>query len=89
MIVGNAVFISDHRIAERFFNFRQFASEGNRNNWLIAYEMEYNHEIKIVNNKHPKHKKIIQLINISIEHGIKKKMGKFIKTWNSYVVLFI
>ena len=73
VIVGNAVFISDHRFAERFLNFREFVSEGNRNNWLIAYEMEYNFEIKIVNKKHPKHKQIIKLINISIEHGIEKK----------------
>ena len=35
--------------------------------------MDYNYEVKIINKKHPKHKQILKLINISVEHGIKKR----------------
>lgn len=41
--------------------------------------MDYKHLVKVVNNKHPKHKQIVKLINISIEHGIKIRWQRLFK----------
>ena len=54
-------------------NFRVLADHENQNNWLIGFRMDFNYEIKIINKKHPKHKQILKMINISVEHGIKKR----------------
>ena len=37
---------------------------------MIGLQLDYNYQVKIVNNKHPKHKRIIKLINWSLEHGV-------------------
>ena len=78
VIRGDAVFIGDHRIAQEFLNFREFV-EGNKDDWLIALSMDYKHEVKIVNKNHPKHKQIVKLINISLEHGIEFKRHNLYK----------
>ena len=54
-------------------NFRTFAAHENQNNWLIGLRMDFNYEIKIINKKHPKHKQILKLINMLVEHGIKQR----------------
>ena len=41
--------------------------------------MESNHKIKIVNKKHIKHKQIKNLINHSLEHGIKHRKDELLK----------
>ena len=73
VIRGDAVFISDHRNAQRFLGLREFFSEENKDNWLTALKLDYKHEVKIVNKNHPRHKEIVKLINISLEHGIISK----------------
>ena len=70
VIRGDAVFIGDHRIVQEFLNFREFVVEGNKDDWLIPLKLDYKHEIKIVNKYHSKHKQIVKLINMSMEHGI-------------------
>ena len=79
MIRGDAVFISEHRIAQRFLNFHEFVVEGNKDDWLIALKLDYKLEVKIVNKNHPKHKQIVKLINISLEHGIERKWDNLYK----------
>ena len=79
VIRGNAVFISDYRIIEEIFNFREFVADEIKDNWLIALKLDYKHEVKIVNKNHPKHKQIVKLINISLEHGIERRRHKLFK----------
>ena len=79
VIRGDAVFIGDHRIVQEFLNFREFFAEGNKDDWLIPLKLDYKHEVKIVNKNHPKHKQIVKLINISLEHGIESKWHKLYK----------
>ena len=79
VILGNAVFIGDHRIVQEFLNFREFVVEGNKDNWLISLKLDYKHEVKIVNKYHPKHKQIVKLINMSLEHGIECKRHNLYK----------
>ena len=79
MIRGDAVFISDHRINQEFLGFRDFVIEGNKDDWLIALKLDYKHEVKIVNKNHPKHKQIVKLINVSLEHGIKSKWHNLVE----------
>ena len=52
------------------FSYREFADKEVKDDWIIAYQMNYAHENKIVNIQHPLHKQIVKLINISVEHGI-------------------
>ena len=35
--------------------------------------MDFNYEIKVINKNHPKHKQILKLINILVEHGTKQR----------------
>ena len=42
-------------------------------------KLDYKHEVKIVNKNHPKHKQIVKLINISLEHGIESRRHKLFK----------
>ena len=79
VIRGNAVFIGDHRIVQEFLNFREFVVEGNKDKWLISLKLDYKHEIKIVNKYHSKHKQIVKLINMSMEHGIECKRHNLYK----------
>ena len=79
VIRGDAVFISDHRNAQRFLDLREFFFSGNKENWLTALKLDYKLEVKIVNKNHPKHKQIVKLINISLEHGIKSKWDNLFK----------
>ena len=78
VIHGDAVFIGDHRIVQEFLNFREFV-ERNKDDWLIALKLNYKHEVKIVNKNHSKHKKIVKLINMSLEHGIENKRHNLYK----------
>ena len=48
--------------------------------------MHYNYGMLIVNKKHPIHKRIIKLINASIEHGIKVKRDEISK--QAFLVIF-
>ena len=79
MIRGDVVFISEHRICQRFLSFREFVVNGNKDDWLIALKLDYKLEAKIVNKNHPKHKQIVKLINISLEHGIESKWNNLYK----------
>ena len=54
-------------------NFRKIAVHENQNNWLIGFRMDFDYEIKIINKKHPKYKRILNVINILVEHGIKQR----------------
>ena len=86
VICGDAVFIGDHRIVEEFLNFREFFVEGNKDDWLISLKLDYKHEVKIVNKNHPKHKQIVKLISISLEHGIKSKWNNLVE--HGMLILF-
>ena len=79
VVSGDAVFISDYRISQRFLSFREFVVNGNKDDWLIALKLDYEHEVKIVNKNYPKHKQIVKLINMSLEHGIESKWDKLYK----------
>ena len=79
VIRGDAVFIGDHRIVQEFLNFREFSAEGSKDDWLISLKLDYKQEIKIVNKNHPKHKQIVKLINMSLEHGIENKRHNLYK----------
>ena len=48
--------------------------------------MDFDYEIKIINKKHPKHEKILKLINISVEHGIKHRREYLYK--HGVIILF-
>ena len=48
--------------------------------------MDFNYEIKIINKKHPEYKKILKMINISVEHGIKQRANEMSK--HGVVILF-
>ena len=79
MINGDAVLISDNQIAQRLLNLRELVVKENKDNWLIALKFDYEHEAKIVNKNHPKHKQIVKFINISLEHGIESKWNNLFK----------
>lgn len=79
VIRGDAVLINQLQLSQNFFNFRQFVAAGNINHWLIALKLDYKHLVKIANNKHPEHKQIVKLINISIEYGIKIRWQRLFK----------
>ena len=73
MIIGKDVLICDSLTSQRILNYRVFAEDGNKNNWLIGLQMKSYHEVKVVNKNHTKHKRINKLINRSLEHGIKNR----------------
>ena len=54
-------------------NFRKFGTHELQTNWIIGFRMDFNYETKVINKKHPKQEKIVKLINISVEHGIKQR----------------
>ena len=61
-------------------NFRAFVEEEIRDDWLIALSLEFNYQLKFVNIKNPHYKQIINLINLSIEHGIILKRDRLLKS---------
>ena len=65
--------IGEQTLIVLVLNLRKLAIHENQNNWLIGFRMDFNYEIKIINKNHPKHKQILKLINISVEHGIKHR----------------
>ena len=56
--------------------FRFLADEEQRDDWVIGLQLDYNYPVKIVNVKNRFYKRIIRLINISIEHGIRVKRNR-------------
>ena len=60
-------------------NLRTFGDNEFQTNWLIGFKMDFNYEIKIINKKHPKYKKIVKIINISVEHGIEQRVDDLSK----------
>ena len=85
-VTGEAVLIGEQDFIISILNLRTFADHEFQTNWLIGFTMDFNYEIKIINKKHPKYKKIIKIINISVEHGIKQRADNL----NKYgiVILF-
>ena len=57
-------------------NLRKIVDKENQNNWVNALQMYYHYETLFTNKKHPKSKQIVEIINLSFEHGI-------IQRWNS------
>ena len=51
-------------------NYRELSDKKVKNDWIIAFKMDYRHEIAIINRKYPKHKQLAKLINLSVEHGL-------------------
>ena len=64
------VFIASTRSCNRFLNLRTLFEEEIRDDWLIGFQLDYNYQVKIVNNRHPNQKRIIRLINWTLEHGV-------------------
>lgn len=51
-----------------------------RDDFLIGLKLDFNYQLKIVNKKNPHYKKMIKLINKSIEHGIMIKRSKLFRS---------
>ena len=79
-VEGHKVLIGSTRNCQRVLNFRALVEEEIRDDWLIGLQFDYNYQVKIVNNKHPKHKQIINLINWSLEHGIVDKRERLFQS---------
>ena len=79
VVNGKAVLIGHQDFVILVLNLRKFAHYENQNNWLIGFRMDFSFEAKIVNKKHPKHKQILKLINILVEHGIKQRADDLYK----------
>ena len=76
MISGKKTLISDTHFTEIISSLRFLADEDRRDDWLIGLQLDYNYPVKIVSVKNPSYKRIIRLINISIEHGIGVKRDR-------------
>ena len=72
--------IANTHNCNRFLNLRALVEEEIRDDWLIGLQLDYNYQVKIVNNKHPKHKRIIKLINLSLEHGVVDRRDRLIQS---------
>ena len=79
IILGKMVFIGDSLAINMMFNYREFVDKQVKDDWVIAYQINYAHENKIVNKKHWKHQQIVKLINISVEHGITIRRSDLVK----------
>ena len=55
---------------------KELADKQIRDEFLIGLKFDFNYQLKIVNKQNPHYKKIIKLINKSIEHGIMIKRDK-------------
>ena len=86
LINGDLVLISRKSTSDTLLNLREIAEKENRNNWLNALQMDYFYETKIVNNKHPKHKQIVNIINVAFENGIFQHWNSLYKEGN--ILLF-
>ena len=74
--MGRRVFIGDTNECQLLLNYLKTVDD--INNWIISIRQYYQHEIRIVNMKHPKYKQIIRLINLTKEHGIlQQKVNQF------------
>ena len=69
-----------------FLNFRALVQEEIKDDWLIALNLGFNYQLKFVNIKNPHYKQIINLINLSIEHGVILKRDRLLK--NGYLLLY-
>ena len=70
LINGDDILISYKSTSDTLLDLLVIAEKENQNNWLNALQMNYFYETKVVNKKHPKHKQIINIINIAFESGI-------------------
>ena len=70
VINGNLVLISRKSTSDTLLNLCEIAEKENQNNWLNALQMDYYYESKIVNKKHSKHRRIVNIISIAFENGI-------------------
>ena len=77
---GHKVFITSSFISNLFLNLRVLVEEEIRDDWLIGLQSDYDYQVKIVNNKHPEHKRIVKLINWSLEHGIKDRRERLFQS---------
>ena len=79
VIIGNRVFIANSFLSNLMMDYRVFVDNEIKNDWIIAFQMDYKLENIIVSRKHLKYKQVAKLINISVEHGIKAKRDRLIK----------
>ena len=70
IILGEFGFIGNKVSSDPFMKLRKIVDKENQNNWVNALQMYYHYETLIVNKKHPKNEKIVEVINFSFEHGI-------------------
>ena len=76
VLKGRRIFVGKSNHCEMILNYLKTVND--ISNWIIAVSKYYEYEIKIVNMKHPKYKRIIKLINLTNEHGIlKQKINRF------------
>ena len=79
-VEGHKVLIASTRNCKRILDFRSLVEEEIRDDWLIGFQLDYNYQVKIINNKHPEHKRIIKLINWSLEHGVVDKRERLFQS---------
>ena len=68
--------IADSYISNRMLNYCELWDKKIKNDWIIAFKIDYRHQMAIVNRKYPKHKQLAKLINLSVEHGITVKRDR-------------
>ena len=73
---GKLVLIAHSSNSNKMLNYRELSDKKIKNDWIIAFKMDYRHEIAIINRKYPKHKQLAKLINLSVEHGINVKRDR-------------
>ena len=52
VILGKMVFVGDSVTINMMLNYLEFVDKKVKDDWIIAYQMNYAHENKIVNKKH-------------------------------------
>ena len=77
---GHKILIANTHNCNQLLNLRALVEEEIRDDWLIGLQLDYNYHVKIVNNKHLKHKQMIKLINLSLEHGVVDKREKLFQS---------
>ena len=73
MIRGKTAFICISSDCNILLNYREFANDKIKNDWLISLQLNYHFKKYFINNKYSKYKQIVRLINFSVEHGITLK----------------
>ena len=81
VIRGKTTFICISSDCNILLNYREFANEKIKNDWLISLQINYHFEKCFINNKYSRYKQIVRLINFSVEHGITVKRNRLKKTW--------